>query len=201
MDKGLKEKIIKLFLEGKNYNEIKNELKCSKGTISYHCSKLRPVDNRYSRKNIQKYQKHYDSYRSVYLTAKYFKVSASTLKNYLKLRKIKYTSEESKKRRSKSVIDWRRRIKKRAVDCKGGECQNCGYKKSVFAMDFHHTDPKNKDYEISKNIRSWEKTKIEIEKCILVCKNCHYEIHEEIFMFGFSEIVNNIIKKSSIAQG
>jgi len=35
----MKEDILRLRAEGKTYNEIKKELGCSKGTISYHCGK------------------------------------------------------------------------------------------------------------------------------------------------------------------
>lgn len=196
MDKGLKSKILALFSEKKSYNDISKILKCSKGTVSYHCSDLIEKDDRYSEVNLKKYQKHYDSYGSVYETAKCFNVSPSTLKMYLTLRKTKFTKTEIRKRRSRSVVDWRRRIKKKAIDYKGGKCQNCGYCKSVFSMDFHHVDPKKKDYNISsKNTRSWEKTKKELEKCVLVCKNCHGEIHEQILMFGFSKIIEKIINK------
>ena len=48
------------------------------------------------------------------------------------------------------------------------------------ALEFHHVDPKQKDFHISKNMnKSWYKIKNEIEKCILVCANCHRELHEK----------------------
>lgn len=40
--------------------------------------------------------------------------------------------------------------------------------------------------------------KLEVDKCILVCSNCHAEIHEEIRNFGFSVKVNKISKGSYI---
>ena len=47
----------------------------------------------------------------------------------------------------------------------GGKCAICGYKKSSRAFSFHHRDPKKKDFGIAANgmIRSWEKTRKEIE--------------------------------------
>ena len=68
--------------------------------------------------------------------------------------------------------------KKQAVDYKGGECVKCGYKKCFASLDFHHLDPKQKDPNWKK-MRNWvfDKIKEELDKCILVCRNCHGEIH------------------------
>ena len=73
-------------------------------------------------------------------------------------------------------------LKEKAIEYKGGECQECGYKKSKRALEFHHLDPNEKDFGISANgyTRSWEKVKSELDKCILLCANCHAEKHEEI---------------------
>jgi DNA-binding transcriptional ArsR family regulator len=70
--------------------------------------------------------------------------------------------------------------KKRALDYKGGECQVCGYNKCSDAMEFHHVDPATKDRNMGNmKLRKWEDQKIELDKCILVCSNCHREIHHE----------------------
>lgn len=73
----------------------------------------------------------------------------------------------------------RKLIKKWALDYKGNQCQCCGYNFCVEALDFHHLDPKEKDFSISdRNIKlDWENIKQELDKCILVCSNCHREIH------------------------
>ena len=49
-------------------------------------------------------------------------------------------------------------------------------------MEFHHLDPKGKDFGISDKgyTRSWQKVKEELDKCIMICANCHREIHEKI---------------------
>lgn len=71
--------------------------------------------------------------------------------------------------------------KKKCVEYKGGKCERCSYSKTVRALAFHHVDPSQKDFGISGNhARSWEATKKELDKCILVCHNCHSEIHEEL---------------------
>lgn len=83
--------------------------------------------------------------------------------------------------RSYFVQKTRDNLKKRAVEYKGGSCQKCGYNKCVAALDFHHLDPNEKDFGIARNgyTRGWEAIKIEIDKCILVCSNCHRETHFE----------------------
>ncbi len=80
----------------------------------------------------------------------------------------------------KAVAKRRRKVRLLAIEYGGGACQICGYKKCNRALSFHHKDPTKKDFGLSAEglTRSWEKTKIELDKCILVCANCHMEIHE-----------------------
>lgn len=90
---------------------------------------------------------------------------------------------ESKLRRRRSnvlfVKQRRKKLKELAISYKGGKCQICGYDKCVDALQFHHLDPSIKDFGISDKglTRSWERTKIEVDKCVLLCGNCHAEIH------------------------
>lgn len=66
-----------------------------------------------------------------------------------------------------------------AVEYKGDKCSVCGYDRCADALEFHHLDPSKKDFGISSKgyTRSWDKVKEELDKCILVCSNCHREIH------------------------
>ena len=85
--------------------------------------------------------------------------------------------------KNKYYVDKRRKdLKKQAIDYKGGICVCCGYQKSCWALDFHHIDPSKKDFGISKSghTKSWDRIKQELDKCILVCKNCHAEIHHGV---------------------
>lgn len=71
-----------------------------------------------------------------------------------------------------------RKLKQQAIEYMGGQCQKCGYNKCPGAMDFHHTNPEEKDFGISKvNGKSFESIKNELDKCILLCSNCHRELH------------------------
>ena len=76
------------------------------------------------------------------------------------------------------VKTFRQRLKKRAVYVLGDKCQVCGYDKCITALEFHHINPEEKDIDFNYNVnRSWATTRAEIAKCILVCANCHREIH------------------------
>ncbi len=77
------------------------------------------------------------------------------------------------------VSQARRRIKEKAVAHMGGKCSRCNYSKCIAALVFHHVD--GKDFGIAKSgrTRGWEHVKRELKRCILVCSNCHAEIHDE----------------------
>jgi 5-methylcytosine-specific restriction endonuclease McrA len=76
----------------------------------------------------------------------------------------------------------RKKLREMARASKGGKCMICGYYKCQRALSFHHIDPAKKNFDLSTNglTRSWAKIEEEIKKCILVCANCHMEIHEGI---------------------
>lgn len=71
-------------------------------------------------------------------------------------------------------------IKQACVDYKGGACENCGYSKCLGALEFHHRDPAEKDPNIfeKKTKELSNEVKVELDKCKLVCANCHREEHE-----------------------
>ena len=84
---------------------------------------------------------------------------------------------------SEYVKAWRRRTKDRIIQSMGGKCCVCGYNKCQSALALHHIDPSQKDFNISiirKNMRSWSVIVKELRKCILLCHNCHCELHEGI---------------------
>lgn len=75
----------------------------------------------------------------------------------------------------------RRNMKKQAVKILGGKCQICGYNRCIDALEFHHDNPQEKEFKLgSGNTMSWQQYKNEALKCILVCSNCHKEIHSDI---------------------
>lgn len=89
--------------------------------------------------------------------------------------------EDENMSHAQAVTIKRRVIKKALIEYKGSKCERCGYNKCIRALEFHHINPNEKDFGISKCItKSMSTLKQEVDKCILVCSNCHAEIHEEI---------------------
>lgn len=82
----------------------------------------------------------------------------------------------------KAVTKRRKKLREMARIYKGGKCMICGYDRYLGSLDFHHLDPSKKKFGLSLKglTKSWEKVKAEIDKCILVCANCHREIHAGI---------------------
>ena len=80
-----------------------------------------------------------------------------------------------------NVTLFRQRRKQKCVEYKGGKCTKCGYEKCMAALQFHHKEPNEKNFGLSyKGMpRSWEKCKKELDKCDLLCANCHFEIHSK----------------------
>lgn len=123
------------------------------------------------------------------LKTQYVKFGNYPYKNYC----CKYCGENKKenfyghrknhciKCRSKINNNIKYIIKKEFVDYKGGKCSKCGYDKCLAVFDFHHIDPTKKDFNMSRisNIATSkkEKIKIELDKCELLCANCHRELH------------------------
>ena len=75
-------------------------------------------------------------------------------------------------------VETFRNNKRLAVEYKGGACTSCGYNKYTGALEFHHLDPSKKDVAISrfKGV-GIERLKAELDKCVLLCANCHRETH------------------------
>lgn len=69
------------------------------------------------------------------------------------------------------------------VEAMGGKCQCCAYDKCHDALEFHHIDPTQKDLTLGDmiaNPKRWSSIIVELKKCILLCSNCHREVHEGI---------------------
>lgn len=112
-------------------------------------------------------------------------------KEGIRWRCMKCQVQATQKRRDK--------VKYMSVAYKGGKCQCCGYNKCIGALEFHHVDPTQKDFGISSKgyTRSWDKVKEEIGKCVLVCANCHREIHSELIPCP-TELINDEDAANSI---
>ena len=78
---------------------------------------------------------------------------------------------------------FRKNRKQNLVKISGGKCNLCGYDKTFSALEFHHINPDEKKYGISASgtCHSIESDLEEVQKCILVCANCHREIHDGLY--------------------
>lgn len=89
----------------------------------------------------------------------------------------------------KAVKRRRKKVRDMAVSYKGGKCQLCGYDKCRESLEFHHILKNKKNFGISEKgyTRSWDSIKSELDKCVLLCANCHREwhaglIHEDLVL-------------------
>lgn len=71
----------------------------------------------------------------------------------------------------------RRKLKAEAVRYKGGRCQRCGYDRCLAALVFHHRDRSKKEFHLSLTQKTkLDSVKGELDKCDLLCSNCHAEV-------------------------
>lgn len=113
--------------------------------------------------------------------AKVLNVGLNTVKKYVKLKKQKnyWTGKNPL-----APIERKRKLKQQLVEYKGGKCCLCGYDKSMRSLHFHHLDEKTKEFDVTSKGYNIDRLKKEADKCILVCANCHGEIHEGLINTG-----------------
>lgn len=100
-------------------------------------------------------------------------------KKYCSL-KCKHNSKMFKNSSKRAIINRREKRKEYLIKLKGGACEKCNYKKNKNCLVFHHRDPSNKLFNLSKRSLSsnkMEKIIHEVQKCDLLCHNCHNEVH------------------------
>lgn len=171
--------IVSLRKEGKNYTQIREATGCSKGTISKYCTQY-GVSNDPRKVNeitpdlLQEIQERYNELKSLKKVAKEYHISAKRLR----IAGIEILNPQKTKEELTSQASCARKTKLKAIEYKGGKCIVCGYNKSIRALQFHHLDPTQKDFGISGTTKSFEKLKPELDKCVLLCANCHGEVHE-----------------------
>ena len=99
---------------------------------------------------------------------------------------VKSKEEDWKEAHNKRRRDRVKKNKLKAIKYLGGRCSNPNctlpddYELHQSAFDFHHKDPSTKKFEIGELLScSWKKIKVELDKCVLYCSNCHRELHNE----------------------
>ena len=137
-------------------------------------------------KSINEFYKHNNYYRSYCKKCQHSNtlLFRSNPKNKEKIKsytKKHYQKEGVKEQRLKHHKKWLLENKIKAIEYKGGKCSMCGYNKCTSALEFHQLDPSIKEYNKDgrglNRRRSFDNSKDELDKCILVCANCHREIH------------------------
>jgi hypothetical protein len=99
-------------------------------------------------------------------------------------------NDERRKRCNSCNTKIRRiRTKLRAIEYLGGKCTYCDGVFHLASFEFHHKDPSGKDFNVG-NVanKSWESIVSEIDKCELVCSNCHREIHSNYNVLFLGEL-------------
>lgn len=141
----LRDSIVEMREEGKTYTEIKNELGCSLGTISYYCG-------------IGQREK---------------------------------TKKRGRDRRTQKVR-YTQKLKQNTP------CADCGVNYPYWVMDFDHRPTEEKLFNISVGSRglSLEKVQLEIDKCDIVCANCHRDrTHARIEKDGSQTFMDDFIEE------
>jgi hypothetical protein len=185
MDKcSVKEKIIKLRRDGKSYKVIRGILNCSSGYISEVCKSVGlnniglDQSKKLNKDEIYKMNIFYITH-TIEETALEFGVSRTTVIKNTDNKRKELTKDERNIINYQRVKSFRKKTKERSVEYKGGMCIVCGYNKCISALDFHHLNPNDKSFSISGNCnRSWDKIKTELDKCVILCANCHREVHD-----------------------
>ena len=191
MDIKIKEQVIKLRRKGLTYNEIRDITKVKKTTISDIVKPLNLGGNTIKKLTpelIEEIQAKYNEIGNLKKVVKLYHISFERLSKVIKHGKKKKVSN------TEAVESWRKRKKKALVEYKGGKCQCCGYSKCIEALEFHHLDPNIKSFTISGKSKSFNSLKSEVDKCILVCSNCHKEIHAGLI--NIDTIINQKVEVS-----
>ncbi len=106
--------------------------------------------------------------------------------NTRKLELRQPTPQKKRKRDAVKYAKWqskaRKERKKKLIEICGGKCIICGYQRCQKALDFHHKEEGEKEqkgFGISANgmLAKWSKLLEEVKKCVLLCSNCHREVH------------------------
>lgn len=100
--------------------------------------------------------------------------------------KTRTSVKKWKEKNSELVKEWDRNRKKKNTQERREfingykskcSCSKCSETRS-YVLDFHHTDPAQKSFDLGDASKhSVEKLKLELEKCITLCRNCHSEFH------------------------
>ena len=115
--------------------------------------------------------------------------------------KFKYNKNKERLNYNSAIRQKMVAIKRKLefVNLKGGCCSSCGYNKNLSALEFHHMVEHEKSFQLSARELSntnYDDLLKELDKCLLLCSNCHRELHNKDLNFDnietlLSEIESN----------
>lgn len=108
----------------------------------------------------------------------FIKIRYNSKTNYIGIY-LNITKRNKEQEKSHCKINYKK-FQKIMHDLKINGCAICGYDKCDAALDFHHTNPQDKKFSITRNSTRSNKSIVkELNKCILLCSNCHREIGQK----------------------
>lgn len=168
-----KQALINFVNDGYSQRQIANELQCSQGSIKYWLKKfeLKTKNNIFNTRTdeykicpICETKKSLDEF--------YKRSNRADISGYCKKCSNQYHTERVKY------------VKLKMIDYKGGECKHCKLKikdSHYCVFEFHHLNPKIKDSNFEKiKYQKWDVIIKELDKCIMLCSNCHRMEHAKI---------------------
>lgn len=183
--------ILDLRKDGKTFAEIQKITGCCTKTISKYCKEAglssdpKKIDV-LTPELLKEIQERYNEVGNLKKVAKEYHTSATRLREA----GIEVLKPQKDYKNITPQASCAQKTKLKAIEYKGGKCQICRYNKSIRALTFHHINPEEKSFGISGGTKSFEKLKPELDKCILVCQNCHAEIHD-----GITQVPEEILEK------
>jgi hypothetical protein len=137
------------------------------GTYRCKCSECYSAYRRLNRiNNIEQYK---ETNKKSYTKNKKSIISKVCLYQNNNKDKVKKWAKKHKEKSRKNFIDFKSKL----------FCSECG-ENHISCLEFHHKNPKEKEYAVSKLYNSPIKLKKEINKCIVLCSNCHRKLHYNI---------------------
>jgi hypothetical protein len=99
-------------------------------------------------------------------------------RNYYQKTKQKHFAQNKTLKSKSYEANRKHRNKLRAVGYLGGKCIVCGYSKCIGVLEFHHKNNNDKENDVSGLLyHTWKTIVEELDKCELLCANCHRELH------------------------
>lgn len=156
-------------------NKVKDEMREKyKTDMEYH-AKILERRRKYVELNKEKIKAKQctDEYKTYHRRkmCEYYQKNPDKFKERNRKNFLKYKPEVLVERKRKALL-----VKKQCVEYLGGKCEICGYDFHLAALQFHHINPTEKEFELTKRICNGQSVEIlheELDKCCLLCANCH----------------------------